>query len=133
MINNCVKLLDLVCKTVNLFVPALLLYFVIVYVFLERKKIHRIINLGIIEILSIIYYIFEIKTEFWGLYKPLLIAEVLIMVFMLVLNNAIYIVLMARTNMDKYRPFQKLFFILIAPIITIIFYMIWLFVQSIIF
>ena len=83
--------------------------------------------------LSVIYYILEIRNEFWGLYKPLLAAEVFLILFMLASNNAIYIVLTAKTNMDKYKHFQKIILILIAPIITIAIFLIWFFARNIIF
>ena len=125
-----VNAIDALFKVLNLFVPALLLFYMVNYFALKRKKVKTIVILSVLEFVSIIFYIIEMQTGFFGLYKPMFAAEILLIIFMLIVNNIVYMIIMAKTNKDKFKPFKKVILILIAPIITIVIFLLWFLVQN---
>ncbi len=115
-----INLLDLFFRITNLFLPALLLFFIVSYFALSRRKKKAIFLFILIELISVVYYIVEIKTGFFGLYSNLFFAEVLYFIASAVANNALYVILISYSTKEIINNRKRGMLIMIAPLITTI-------------
>ncbi len=109
---------DIIFRVLNFFIPGLILYLLVIYIATKRKKVRLIIILTAIELSSILYYIFLIKSDYWG--KGILWgAEWLSFFFSLFTNNVVYLIMMANKFNHNIKFTKRILLTTISPALTI--------------